>query len=70
MQVVSRIVGTAAEQVVATGSVDLADLVLGLTREVMLTLSPGGGLLDLRVKALDFGLAAPAQGLQDATTLV
>ena len=61
--------GTAAEHIVASGTVDLADLVFGMTRQVMLNLLPGG-LLDLRVKALDFGLPAPLDAPPETESMV
>lgn len=67
IEVVSRVIGSAGEQVVASGTVDLSDLVLGLTRQELLNLSPSGSI-NLRIKALDFGLPAPLTG--STTTVI
>lgn len=61
IEVVARTIGTAVEQVVGTGEVDLVDLVVGLTRVIFINLS-SGGVVNIRLKALDFGL--PAGGIQ------
>ena len=42
------------EQVVGSGEVDLVDLVAGLTRVIFINLS-SGGVVNIRLKALDFG---------------
>jgi len=63
VEVVARSIGTAMEQVVGTGEVDLVDLVAGLTRVIFINLS-SGGVVNIRLKALDFGL--PAGGVQHA----
>eukprot|EP00997_Jenningsia_sp_PLL12_P011805 NODE_956_length_1354_cov_111.451341_g795_i0.p1 GENE.NODE_956_length_1354_cov_111.451341_g795_i0~~NODE_956_length_1354_cov_111.451341_g795_i0.p1 ORF type:complete len:350 (+),score=119.38 NODE_956_length_1354_cov_111.451341_g795_i0:34-1050(+) len=55
IEAVTRQVGAAPEQVIASGSVDLTDLVTGLTRVVMIALNQGGNI-HVRIKALDFGL--------------
>lgn len=65
VEIVARQIGTSGEQVIGTGEVDLTDLVAGLTRVIFINLN-GGGSLNLRLKALDFGLPAggvePSQG--------
>jgi hypothetical protein len=70
IEVVSRVVGTASETIVGSGTIDLADLVHGLTRQCVLSLTQGG-TVNVRIKALDFGLpsvgsvsAAPTQTVQ------
>ena len=60
IQVVSRIIGTGNETIVGAGHIELMELHLGLTRQVVLSLNQGGDL-NLRLKALDFGLP---QGVQ------
>ena len=60
-QIVARTIGTACEQIVGTGEVDLVDLVAGLTRVIFINVSCGG-VVNIRLKALDFGL--PAGGVQ------
>jgi hypothetical protein len=69
IEVVSRVVGTASETVIGSGTVELADLIFGLTRQCTLSLTQGG-TVNVRVKALDFGLpsGAPAIGQQTTTT--
>lgn len=59
IEVVSRVVGTAQETVVGSGTIDLADLMHGLTRQCVLSLTQGG-TVNVRVKALDFGLPSGA----------
>lgn len=61
IEVVARTIGTAVEQVIGTGEVDLVDLVAGLTRVIFINVN-SGGLVNIRLKALDFGL--PAGGVQ------
>ena len=61
-QVIARQIGTAVEEVIGTGEVDLIDLVAGLTRVIFINMNTGG-CVNLRLKALDFGL--PAGGVQE-----
>lgn len=61
IEVVGRTIGTACEQIIGTGEVDLADLVVGLTRVIFININCGG-FVNIRLKALDFGL--PAGGVQ------
>jgi predicted nucleic acid-binding Zn-ribbon protein len=63
VEIIARTIGTACEQIVGTGEVDLVDLVAGLTRVIFINVSCGG-VVNIRLKALDFGL--PAGGVQQA----
>lgn len=56
MQVVARTIGTALEQVVGTGEIDLVDLVAGLTRVVFINVNCGG-VVNIRLKARAVHLA-------------
>lgn len=67
VEVVARQIGTASEQVIGTGEVDLVDLVAGLTRVIFINLN-SGGTVNIRLKALDFGL--PAGGVQEQQQVV
>eukprot|EP00668_Euglena_longa_P042276 GGOE01055839.1.p1 GENE.GGOE01055839.1~~GGOE01055839.1.p1 ORF type:complete len:519 (-),score=25.31 GGOE01055839.1:370-1755(-) len=67
IEVVARTIGTALEQVIGTGEIDLIDLVAGLTRVVFINVNCGG-VVNIRLKALDFGL--PAGGVQAQTQQV
>lgn len=60
VEVVARSIGTACEQIIGTGEVDLSDLVVGLTRVIFINVNCGG-FVNIRLKALDFGL--PAGGI-------
>lgn len=62
IEMVSRVVGTANESIIGSGTIDLADLVYNLTRQHVLTLSGNGCIVNLRIRALDFGLLAGVQG--------
>jgi hypothetical protein len=68
IELVSRVIGTVEETLVGTVTFDLADLIQGLTRTACLTLSSGGAV-NVRVKALDFGLPErQAGGVRTWTT--
>lgn len=61
VEIVSRAIGTVAETVVGSASIDIQDLIMGLTRIVPAQMS-SGGVLNIRVKALDFGLPQTMSG--------
>jgi len=55
IEVVSRTAGSEAETLIGTSTLDLSDLIHTMTRQVMVSLNKGG-VVNLRLKALDFGL--------------
>jgi hypothetical protein len=61
IEVVSRVIGTTSETIIGSSTIELADLVFGLTRHYVLPLSQGSATVNVRVKALDFGLPAVEQ---------
>eukprot|EP01004_Peranema_trichophorum_P003744 NODE_2714_length_1509_cov_65.725830_g2339_i0.p1 GENE.NODE_2714_length_1509_cov_65.725830_g2339_i0~~NODE_2714_length_1509_cov_65.725830_g2339_i0.p1 ORF type:complete len:265 (+),score=77.98 NODE_2714_length_1509_cov_65.725830_g2339_i0:553-1347(+) len=57
-ELVGRIIGTSQEQIIGTGQAELTDLIVGLTRTIVFNLDHGGAI-NVRIKALDFGLPNP-----------
>jgi predicted nuclease with TOPRIM domain len=55
VQIVERQIGTANEKVVGEKTIDLTDLVIKLTRVIQIP-TVSGGSVQIRIKALDFGL--------------
>jgi protein associated with RNAse G/E len=55
VEIVSRAIGSVSEVVIGSATLDIGDLIHGMTRTNLVQLS-GGGAVNLRIKALDFGL--------------
>ena len=63
VEVVSRVIGTADESFVGSASLDLHGLVRGLTRVLVVPVTTGGQV-NLRIRAMDFGLHSSSNVVQ------